>query len=114
MLPMKTGKGALLGKGTPHGLETPSQLGSGATLKKQVGGGKEELDESREGSEEGGLSQGEEEVDEMDDDADIEVVTPGATASRHGMQVAKLDQQEFWLTGGKWAGKGAVQKAVEI
>ena len=59
-------------------------------------------------------SQGEEEVDEMDDDADIEVVTPGATASRHGMQVAKLDQQEFWLTGGKWAGKGAVQKAVEI
>ena len=112
--PTKTGKGTSLGKGTPRGPETPSQLGGGALPKKQVGGSEEEPDESREGSEEGGLSQGEDEVDKMDDDVDIEVVTPGTTATRHGTQVAKLDQQEFPLMGGKWAGKGAVWKAVEI
>ena len=66
-------KGALLGKGTPRSPETPLQLGGGATLKKQVGGGKEELNKSREGPEEGGSSQGE--------DADIEAVTPGTTAT---------------------------------
>ena len=82
-----------------------------------MGGGKEELNESREGSEEGGLSQGEDEVDETDDDADIEVMTPSTscmTATQRGTQVAELDQQEYPLMGGKWVGKGAMQKAAEI
>ena len=48
------------------------------------------------------------------DETDNEAVTPGATVTRRGMQVAELDQQEFPLTGGKWVGKGAVRKAAEI
>ena len=84
------------------------QLGGGASPKKQVGGCEEEPDESGEGSEEGGSSQGEDEADETDNDADSEAVTPGVTATQCGMQVAELDQQEFPLTGGKWAGRGAM------
>ena len=112
--PMKTGKGVLPEKGTPHSQETLSQLGSRASLKKPVGGGEEEPNKSGEGSEEGGSSQGEDEVDEMDNGVDSRVVTTGATARQCGMQVAELDQQEFPLMGGKWAGKGAVRKAAEI
>ena len=108
--PTKTGKGASPEKGMPHGQETPSQLGGGASPEKQVGGGEDEPNASGEGSEDGGSSQGEDEVDEMDN----EVVTPGATVAWHGTQVAELDQQEFPLTGGKWVGKGAVRKAAEI
>ena len=86
----------------PRGQETPSQLGGGASLEKQVGGGEDTPNASGEGSKDGGSSQGEDEV------ADNEAVTPGATVAWHRTQVAELDQQEFPLTGGKWAGKGAV------
>ena len=112
--PTKMGKGALPGKGTPCGQETPSQLGSRVSPKKPVVGGEEEPDESGEGSEEGGSSQGEDKADEMDANVDIDAETPGVTATRRGTQVTELDQQEFLLTGGEWAGKGAVRKAAEI
>ena len=110
MSPTKMGKGTSPGKGMPSGQETPSQLGGRASLEKQMGGGEDEPDASGEGSEDRGLSQGEDKVDETDN----EVVTPGATAAWCGTQVAELDQQEFLLMGGKWAGKGAVRKVVEI
>ena len=107
--PMKMGKGELPGKGAPWGLETPSQLGSRASPKKQVGSD-EEPDESGEGSEEGGLSQGEDEADETDKDVDSEAVTPCVTATRCGMQVAEMDQQEFPLMGGNGGAKGPFER----
>ena len=108
--PTKTGKGASPEKEMPRGQETPSQLGGRASPEKQVGSGKDEPDTSGEGSEDGGSSQGEDEVDETDNKA----VTPGVTVTRRGTQVAELDQQEFPLMGGKWAGKGAMRKVAEI
>ena len=103
---MKVGKRALPGKGTPWGQETPSQLGGRASPKKQVGGGNEESHESGEGSKEGGSSQGEDEADETDNDADSEVVTPTCiTATWHETQVAEMDQQEFLLMGGEMGGQ---------
>ena len=53
-------------------------------------------------------------MDETKNEVDNEVVTPGTAATRHGMQVAKQDQQEFLLMGGKWVGKGAIRKVAEI
>ena len=61
-----------------------------------------------------GQAMGKTEVDKTDNDVGSKVVTPSVTTTWHGTQVAKLDQQEFPLMGGKWAGKGAIQKAVEI
>ena len=94
----------------PRGQETPSQLGGGASPEKQVGSGKDEPDASGEGSEDRGSSQGADEVDETDNDADIKAVTPGATATRRGTQVAELDQQEFPLMGAYGQAKGPCER----
>ena len=100
-------------KGAHQEQETP--LKGGASLNKgahqeQVSGGDEEPDSGGEGPKEEGLSKGEDEVGDMDDEA----VTPSVAPTRCGMQVTKKYQQEFPMMGGKWVGKGAIWKAAEI
>ena len=62
----------------------------------------------REGHEDDGLSQGEDKVDEMQDEAQNEA------PMRWRTQVAIQDQKEHILLAGKWAGLGAIQKANEV
>ena len=58
--------------------------------------------------EDDGLSQGEEEVDEMQDEATSKALT------RRKTQVAIEDQKTYILAAGKWAGLGAVWKANKV
>ena len=70
--------------------------------------GSEESAQDRGDCEDNGLSQGEEEVDETQDEATNEAPTWWKT------QVAMQDQKEHVLTAGKWEGLGAMRKANKV